>query len=158
MQGSRRLTGHAAGSNVLVTGIPDLPSRASGSKLRDQRTNLRSEAMPHAIPQTTISASDLARAPARSMRVIDVRKPVARLASGQAIAGAVWRHPFDAMNWAGEFKGHRVAVYCVHGHEVSRAVRGYLADEGIEAVLVEGGFEAWVAAGLPVDRIGAGDA
>lgn len=82
--------------------------------------------------------------------IIDVRKPMARLASGAIIPGSVWRHPFDALNWAGELRSGRVAVYCVHGHEVSQAVRGFLADKDIEAVIVEGGFEAWKAAGLPV--------
>lgn len=89
--------------------------------------------------------------------IIDVRKPVARLASGSAIAGAIWRHPFDALNWAGEFNGKRVALYCVHGHEVSRAVRGFLADMDIETVFVEGGFEAWKAAGLPVAPVESAD-
>lgn len=89
--------------------------------------------------------------------IIDVRKPVARLASGSVIAGSVWRHPFDAHNWAGEFSGRRVALYCVHGHEVSQAVRGFLADMDIEAVIVEGGFEAWKAAGLPVAPVESAD-
>lgn len=99
--------------------------------------------------QDSLSPVILANAP-DGWVVIDVRKPAARKASGSAMPGAVWRHPFDAANWADAFRGMRVAVYCVHGHEVSQAVRGYMADIGIEAVIVEGGFEAWKAAGLPV--------
>ena len=106
--------------------------------------------------QTSLSPVVLANSPGRWV-VIDVRKPVARLASGSAVAGSVWRHPFDALNWAGEFSGGRVALYCVHGHEVSRAVRGFLADMGIEAVIVEGGFEAWKTAGLPVAPVESAD-
>lgn len=90
--------------------------------------------------------------------VLDVRKPAARSASGLAIPGALWRHPFDAANWADEFKGMKVAVYCVHGHEVSQAVRGYLADTGIDAMLLEGGFEAWKQSGLPVGPVADADA
>lgn len=106
--------------------------------------------------QVSLSPVVLANSPDRWV-IIDVRKPVARLASGSAIAGSVWRHPFDALNWVGEFSGNRVALYCVHGHEVSRAVRGFLADMGIEAVIVEGGFEAWKAAGLPVAPVESAD-
>lgn len=102
--------------------------------------------------QTSISSVDLANEPDRWI-VIDVRKPTARLASGLAMPGAVWRHPFDAANWADAYRGMRVAVCCVHGHEVSQAVRGFMADTGNEAVIVEGGFEAWKAAGLPVTPV-----
>jgi rhodanese-related sulfurtransferase len=45
----------------------------------------------------------------------------------------------------------------VHGHEVSQAVRGFLADMGIEAMIVEGGFEAWRAADLPVAPVESAD-
>ena len=90
--------------------------------------------------------------------ILDVRKPAARSASGLEIPGALWRHPFDAVNWADEFEGMKVAVYCVHGHEVSLAVRGYLADKGIDALVLEGGLEAWKKAGLPVSTVDHADA
>ncbi|WP_422371178.1 rhodanese-like domain-containing protein [Hoeflea sp.] len=99
--------------------------------------------------ETSVSPLDLI-AIGEAIVIIDVRKPAARSSSGLEVPGSVWRHPFDAVNWAGAFKGRRVVVYCVHGHEVSRAVRGLLEDSGIEARLIEGGFEAWRAAGLPV--------
>lgn len=114
--------------------------------------------MPHSQTQITIAATDLAAVRDSDIRIVDVRKPEARAASGCAIPDAVWKHPFNALNWAGEFLGCRVVVYCVHGHEVSLAVRGYLADQGIDAVILEGGFEAWAATGLPVDFIGDGNA
>ena len=88
---------------------------------------------------------------------LDVRKPQARLKSGLTIPGAVWRHPFDALNWADEFAGGQVAIFCVHGHEVSKAVGGYLADLGIDVALIEGGFESWREAGLPVTALESGD-
>lgn len=88
---------------------------------------------------------------------LDVRKPQARLNSGLTIPGAVWRHPFDAANWADEFEDGQVAIFCVHGHEVSKAVGGYLADKGIDVVLIEGGFESWREAGLPVVALENGD-
>ena len=108
--------------------------------------------------QTSIMPIDLAAMPGTAVTFVDVRKPPARTALGLSIAGAVWRHPFDAANWADEFRGGPVAVYCVHGHEVSQAVRGYLADQGIDAVIIKGGFEAWKQAGLPVEPVGGDDA
>ena len=108
--------------------------------------------------QTSLSPADLAAFPAGSISLVDVRKPGARAASGMTIPGALWRHPFDAANWAGEFRGTKVVVYCVHGHEVSQAVRGYLADMGIEALLLEGGFEAWQQSGLPLEPVAEADA
>jgi len=107
--------------------------------------------------QTSVSATKLETL-GDEIIILDVRKPAARSASGLAIPGARWRHPFDAANWAGEFKGMRVVVYCVHGHEVSQTVRGYLADTGIEAVLLEGGLEAWKQSGLPVEPVADTDA
>jgi len=102
--------------------------------------------------QTSVSPVCLKGLPG-DFTILDVRKPVARATSGLAIPGALWRHPFDAANWADEFKAVRVVVYCVHGHEVSLAVRGYLSDVGIDAVIIEGGFEAWRQAGLPVEPL-----
>jgi rhodanese-related sulfurtransferase len=40
-----------------------------------------------------------------------------------------------------------VVVYCVHGHEVSNGVVARLRDLGLEALLLEGGIEAWKASG-----------
>lgn len=100
--------------------------------------------------ESSLSPVALAALPVGAVTIIDVRKPAARAASGLAIPGAIWRHPFDAANWAYEFTGKQIVVYCVHGHEVSQAVRGFLADLGIEAVILEGGFEGWRQTGLPV--------
>lgn len=96
--------------------------------------------------QLSMSAADIV--------IIDVRKEPARLASGFTIPGSLRRKPFSADDWWPDFVGQHVAVFCVHGHEVSRSVRGFLADNGIAAVYLDGGFEAWRAAGLPVAPIG----
>lgn len=67
--------------------------------------------------------------------------------------GAVWLHPFEAAGWAPAYRGRSVVVFCVHGHEVSLAVRGFLEDMGVDAMILEGGFEAWREAGLPVEPV-----
>ncbi|MBW3096105.1 hypothetical protein [Pseudohoeflea coraliihabitans] len=82
--------------------------------------------------------------------LLDVRKPLARQVSGFELAGVIWRHPFAAAHWKAEFSARRLAVFCVHGHEVSQAVAGYLRDEGVAALYVEGGFEALRMGGWPV--------
>ena len=86
--------------------------------------------------------------------LVDVRKPMARLESGITMPEAQWRHPFDAASWVGDTPREGVVVFCVHGHEVSQGVAGFLRDEGIQAVYLEGGFEAWREAGGAVQAKG----
>jgi thiosulfate sulfurtransferase len=83
---------------------------------------------------------------------IDVRKQSAFLGSGLLMPGARRQLPFDAENWWPAYKGDRLAIFCVHGHEVSKAVAGFLADQGLDAAYLEGGFEAYRAAGQPTLR------
>jgi len=85
--------------------------------------------------------------------VLDVRKDGARRSSMQTIPGAIHRKPFDAENWWRHYAGRKVIVFCVHGAEVSQGVRGFLRDNGIDAAHLQGGFDAWQAAGLPVEAI-----
>ncbi len=75
--------------------------------------------------------------------LLDVRKDKARIASGLTIPGAAIRNSFAAETWWPEVIGHKVVVFCVHGHEVSQALAGFLADKGVDARYLEGGFEAW---------------
>lgn len=86
--------------------------------------------------------------------VIDVRKEPAFAASGRIIAGAVRRLPQEVADWSGAFAGQQVAVYCVHGHEVSQGVAAALEKHGVDAVYLEGGFEAWCSAGGATDAAG----
>ena len=92
------------------------------------------------------------------LRLIDVRKPPARAASGYEIPGSARELPFEAETWWSRHAGHRVVVYCVHGHEVSQGACQFLREKGVEAAYLEGGFEAWREAGLPVAAIGEGEA
>jgi thiosulfate sulfurtransferase len=89
-----------------------------------------------------ISAADLLNC-AGVLTIIDVRKPKARANSGLTIPRAIWRHPFDTLNWWHVYQGSEVVVFCVHGHEVSQAVAGFLQDQGLSCRYLEGGFEAW---------------
>ena len=104
--------------------------------------------MSHFISATEAVALD------GSVTLIDVRKPHARTVSGLSIPGSTWLHPFDALNWSASLGNGPIMVYCVHGHEVSQSVAGFLRDCGHDCRYLEGGFEAWREAGLPVAGIG----
>lgn len=89
----------------------------------------------------------------REVTLIDVRKPLARAQSGLFIAGSVFRHPFDAANWKDDFPDKRLVIYCVHGHEISQSVSGFLGEEGIDCAYLQGGFEAARKAGMKLAPI-----
>jgi rhodanese-related sulfurtransferase len=87
-----------------------------------------------------------------TLLLLDVRKRPAYDLAGRRIAGAVWRDPFGLESWADRVPRDRiVVVYCVHGHEVSHGVRDALIARGIDARLIDGGYEAWIAAGGAVE-------
>ncbi|MCU0924538.1 MAG: rhodanese-like domain-containing protein [Hydrogenophaga sp.] len=82
--------------------------------------------------------------------VVDVRRAGVFDQSDAMIAGAHWRDPATVGQWANELSANReVLVYCVHGHEVSRATALRLQAAGLKARYLRGGFEAWKAAALP---------
>ena len=65
--------------------------------------------------------------------------------------GAEWRDPAQVDTWAGQLPaGVPVVVYCVHGHEVSRATAMRLRATGIEARFLAGGLDGWQSQGRPV--------
>ena len=71
--------------------------------------------------------------------VIDVRRAEGFKDSGFLIAGALRRDPERVEEWAKTLPSSAaVVVYCVHGHEVSRAVA-----KALGAKYLEGGIEAW---------------
>jgi len=85
------------------------------------------------------------------MALLDVRRRPAVDAEPRLIPGAVWRDPEQVDRWVAELNPKwSVVVYCVHGHEVSHGVADRLRGLGFDAVLLEGGIEAWKAAGGPV--------
>lgn len=89
--------------------------------------------------------------------LLDVRRRPAFEAEPQLIPGAVWRDPEQVDRWAAELSPDRSVVgYCVHGHEVSRTVIERLRGLGLEAALLEGGLEAWKAAGGSVSASSGG--
>ena len=82
--------------------------------------------------------------------VVDVRRQPAFEASPRRIVGSIWRDHMKAAEWAPVLPvGRSIAVYCNHGHNVSEIAVTCLAALGIDAMMITGGLDAWVAAGGP---------
>jgi rhodanese-related sulfurtransferase len=80
--------------------------------------------------------------------VIDVRREAVFQSAPDLIAGAVRRDPAMVADWAVTLPAaQHIVVYCVHGHEVSQNAAKALRDRGLPAQFLEGGLEAWRAAG-----------
>lgn len=97
-----------------------------------------------ASPGTFITPQQLAalRGSAQPPLLIDVRREAAFRSAPDMAAGALRRDPATVDAWAGELPpAATVAVYCVHGHEVSQNAAKALRDRGYQAQFVEGGIE-----------------
>lgn len=100
-----------------------------------------------------VSASLLAHALDRPSPplLVDVRKNPAFAESAFTLHGALRRDPLEVAQWARTLPpSASVVVYCIHGHEVGANTMQALRGQGIEAVYLEGGIEAWREQGLPV--------
>lgn len=82
--------------------------------------------------------------------LLDVRRAGVFEQAESLIAGARWCDPAAVGHWASELPaGSEVVVYCVYGHEVSRATALRLRSAGLNARYLSGGFEAWKTAERP---------
>jgi rhodanese-related sulfurtransferase len=102
------------------------------------------------MPSTTeITVSQLSRLiglPA-APRLIDVRTEEDYAADPRLLPGAR-RHDHAAIPaWQEAYRGKPVVVICQKGLKLSQGVAAWLRHAGIDAQTLEGGFEAWRAAG-----------
>ncbi len=80
--------------------------------------------------------------------LLDVRRAGVFEKAGTMLPGARWRDPTAVAHWAAELPADRdVVVYCVYGHEVSRATAMRLRAAGTNARYLRGGLDGWQAAG-----------
>ena len=80
--------------------------------------------------------------------VFDVRRERDYAASNETIPGALWKNPDKIDAWIGAVpRTLDVVIYCVRGGAVSNSVVDRLQAAGVKARFIEGGFEAWKAAG-----------
>lgn len=85
--------------------------------------------------------------------VFDIRREADFAASGEIIPGAMWKNPDKIDVWIGALPlTLDVVIYCVRGGSVSNSVVDRLQAAGVKARYIEGGLEAWKAAGGKVDR------
>ena len=68
---------------------------------------------------------------------------------GRSIAGSIWRDHMGTEIWGPDLArlGRPVIVYCLHGHNVSQLAVARLQALGIDARYLEGGIDAYEAAG-----------
>ena len=80
--------------------------------------------------------------------VFDVRREADFAASSEIIPGAMWKNPDKIDAWIGAVPlTLDVVVYCVRGGSVSNSVVDRLQAAGVKARFIEGGIEAYKAAG-----------
>jgi len=108
---------------------------------------------PARLAEPVITAAQLrfAMTAGRHPLVIDVRREAISRAA-RVIPSATWRDPNDVETWAKRLPTKRlIAVYCVHGHHVSRFVVASLRHLGFDAWRLDGGIAAWQAQGYPTE-------
>jgi Fe-Mn family superoxide dismutase len=88
--------------------------------------------------------------------LLDVRRAGMFEQADSLIPDARWCDPAAVAAWAGELPAEReVVVYCVHGHELSRATALRLRAAGVNARFLRGGIDGWRATGRPLaDKLG----
>jgi rhodanese-related sulfurtransferase len=110
--------------------------------------------MKHSIQSITPQALHKMMGCASPMMLIDVRRAQARLQSGVQLPGATWYDPAAWLDWKDNIANDKhVLVYCAKGHEISQAMTAMCVALGIEAQFLEGGIQAWVDAGLPIEKL-----
>ena len=105
-------------------------------------------------PEMTIEELKVLMASNQPVTLLDVRKKQDRSALPLQIPEASWKDPQAVSDWASELPGHTpVVAYCKRGGPVSRSVVNALAREGLQAVVLTGGIQAWQDAALPLENI-----
>jgi len=101
---------------------------------------------------TTISSDKLARliGTAHMPVLIDVRTDEDFAADPRLIPGAIRRHHADAADWGEKFAGRSAIVVCLRGQKLAQGTAAWLRHVHVEAETLEGGFESWKAAKLPL--------
>lgn len=94
-------------------------------------------------------------------RILDVRSDADFGADARLLPGALRRDADSVESWGPALAGQRVVVVCRGGHGRAHGVAAWLRQAGAEARALEGGFDAWRAAGgllVSTDRLPRRDA
>ena len=84
--------------------------------------------------------------------IIDVRIPDDLAADPRVLPASHHRSHRDVTEWAPSYAGKSVTVVCQRGQKLSQGAAAWLRHAGAQAENLEGGFEAWVAAGGMLDK------
>jgi rhodanese-related sulfurtransferase len=104
-------------------------------------------------PSYSISPKDLWHliGTADAPQVVDVRRQDFFAQSAQLLPGAIWRDAGKTQAWSAELNRARpIVVACKAGHEMSQTTVAQLRADGFDARVLEGGYQAWATAGLPM--------
>ena len=101
---------------------------------------------------TTISPDKLSKliGTANTPALIDVRTDEDFTADPRLIPGAVRRSHEAAADWGEEFSGRPAIVVCLRGQKLAQGTAAWLRHLDVSAEALEGGFEGWKAAKLPL--------
>ncbi|HZE52570.1 MAG TPA: sulfurtransferase/chromate resistance protein [Bradyrhizobium sp.] len=101
---------------------------------------------------TSIATDKLARliGTVNTPALIDVRTDEDFAADPRLIPGAVRRNHENTADWGEEFAGRSAIVVCLRGQKLAQGTAAWLRYIHVEAEVLEGGFEGWKAAGLPL--------
>jgi rhodanese-related sulfurtransferase len=101
---------------------------------------------------TTISPEKLSRliGTANTPALIDVRTDEDFAADPRLIPGAVRRDHEDVAHWGEDYAGRPAIVVCLRGQKLAQGTAAWLRHLHTAAETLEGGFEGWKAAGLPL--------
>lgn len=97
----------------------------------------------------TITPTDLkSLVEKKAVTVLDVRRQIEFAADTVTLPGAQWSNPEQMTEWSKTLpKDKEVVIYCARGGSVSNSVLDHLLAQGVPARYIEGGIEAWKAAG-----------
>lgn len=101
---------------------------------------------------STIAPDKLARllGTGRTPLILDVREDDAVAADPRLIPTSTHLPYAEADRWAAGYRGQAVAVSCQRGKKLAEGAAAWLRHYGADAEVVEGGFEGWRNAGLPL--------
>ena len=101
---------------------------------------------------TTISPEKLSRliGTANAPALIDVRTDEDFAADPRLIPGASRRKPENTAHWAEDYLERPAVVICLRGQKLAQGTAAWLRHADVAAETLEGGFEAWKAAKLPL--------
>jgi rhodanese-related sulfurtransferase len=88
---------------------------------------------------------------AQAPLILDVRRREIYDAASGLVPTAVWREPESYAQWLPAINGDKpVVLVCRYGHNLSQMIAAELRARGIPAQVLEGGYQAWGEAGLPL--------